>query len=152
MSNTINFKFIKIRDVKTPTRGTKFSAGLDFYIPDDYDENALIVHPRKDIFISSGIKIDMMCQPVALVAMNKSGIAVQDHLTVGACVVDSDYQGEIFFHLINNSDGRVILKPGMKIVQFLVVPVLFPQLIETDMLFETETERKDGCLGSTNNK
>ncbi len=32
-------KIKKIRDVKTPSRGTPDSAGIDFYIPDDYMES-----------------------------------------------------------------------------------------------------------------
>ena len=144
----INFKFKKIRDVKTPTRGTEFSAGLDFYIPNDVDK--VVVQPGKDVFIASGIKIDMMCQPVALIVFNKSSIAVKYNLTVGACVVDSDYQGEIFIHLFNNGDKIVTLTPGQKITQLIAVPIYYPEMIETDDLFLTETTRKNGCLGSTN--
>ena len=29
------FRFIKVRDVKSPSRGNKGDAGLDFYIPED---------------------------------------------------------------------------------------------------------------------
>lgn len=148
----INFKFTKIRDVKSPTRGTTCSAGLDFYIPNDYDESRLSIKPHGDIFIASGIKVDMMCQPVAFIGFNKSGIAVKHHLIVGACVVDSDYQGEIFIHLINTSDKEIKLSAGMKIVQLVAVPVYYPNMIETDMLFETKTERGEGKLGSTNEK
>ena len=32
-------KISRVRDVKMPTRGTKGSAGLDFYVPNDYPEN-----------------------------------------------------------------------------------------------------------------
>ena len=29
-------RIFKIRDVKTPTRGTNMSAGIDLYIPNDF--------------------------------------------------------------------------------------------------------------------
>lgn len=162
----INFKFKKIRDVNTPTRGTALSAGLDFYVPNDYDIMQLRILPHQDLLIHSGIMVDMMSQPVAFVAMNKSGVVSsrtaknranipqkkEDHcgsIVVGACVVDSDYQGEIMLHVINTSDYTIMIHPGEKIAQFLAVPVYFPEMIETDMLFESPTDRGDGKMGST---
>ena len=31
-------KIVKVRNVKTPERGTNKSAGIDFYIPEDFKE------------------------------------------------------------------------------------------------------------------
>lgn len=36
------FRFIKVRDVKTPSRGNAGDAGLDFYIPRNLDPQQLI--------------------------------------------------------------------------------------------------------------
>ena len=49
-------KIKKIKDVKTPTRGTSKSAGFDFYIPNDFNlgENFNLL-PQKSINIPSGI-------------------------------------------------------------------------------------------------
>lgn len=33
--NMNRFRFIKVRDVKSPSRGNEGDAGLDFYIPED---------------------------------------------------------------------------------------------------------------------
>ena len=33
--NMNKFRFIKVRDVKSPSRGNEGDAGLDFYIPED---------------------------------------------------------------------------------------------------------------------
>lgn len=47
-------KIVKVRNVKTPTRGTGLSAGLDFYIPEDFE--AKQIWPGESINIPSGIK------------------------------------------------------------------------------------------------
>lgn len=146
----MNIKFKRIRDVEAPTRGTTHSAGIDFYVPNDCNQDGLYVPPHGDILLHSGICVDMMCADMALIAFNKSGVAYNQSLVVGACVVDSDYQGEIMIHLINVSDFTQVLRPGQKIAQYVAVPILYPELIETDDLFLTKTERGDGGFGSTN--
>ena len=52
-------KIAKIREVKTPTRGTDGSAGIDFYIPDDYPQHLCVIHPGTRCFIPSGIKANV---------------------------------------------------------------------------------------------
>jgi hypothetical protein len=47
----------KIRNVKTPNRGTKGSAGIDFFIPFDFTPTKLL--PNESILIPSGIKCDI---------------------------------------------------------------------------------------------
>ena len=143
-------KISKIRDVKTPTRGTPGSAGIDFYVPNDYPEELCEVKPLERYFIPSGIKANVP-EGFALIAMNKSGVALKKGLTVGACVVDSDYQGEIHLHLINTSDSTVRIKPGDKLTQFLLVPVdhCDIEVVDAESLFTTQTTRGSGGFGST---
>jgi len=143
-------KIAKVRDVKTPTRGTPGSAGIDFYVPNNYPTNLCTVSPGERYFIPSGIKANVP-EGYALIAMNKSGIALKKGLMVGACVVDSDYQGEIHLHLINASTKEVEIEPGGKLVQFLLVPVNHCEVEEVtkELLFENETERGAGGFGST---
>ena len=99
-------KISKTRKVKTPTRGTDGSAGIDFYVPDNYPANLCTVDPGERLFIPSGIRADVP-DGHALVAFNKSGVALKKGLDVGACVVDSDYQGEIHLHLFNISNAML---------------------------------------------
>ena len=142
-------KISKIRDVKTPTRGTELSAGLDFYIPEDYyQKNPL--WPNQSVCIPSGIKVNVSAGH-ALVAFNKSGVALKKHLDVGACVVDEDYQGEIHLHLTNVGKDKVFLEAGEKIVQFLLIPVSYAtvELVDEEELYEAETDRGSGGFGST---
>ena len=48
-------KITKVRDVKTPTRGTNKSAGLDFYVPNT--EKTIVLNPGGHAVIGSGIKV-----------------------------------------------------------------------------------------------
>jgi len=142
-------KITKIREVKTPTRGTPLSAGLDFYIPEDYyQKNPL--WPNQSVCIPSGIKADVPSGH-ALVAFNKSGVALKKSLDVGACVVDEDYQGEIHLHLTNVGKDKVFLSAGEKIVQFLLLPVSYAniEVVSEEELYQAPTSRGDGGFGST---
>jgi dUTP pyrophosphatase len=87
----------------------------------------------------------------ALIAFNKSGIALKRSLVCGACVVDADYQGEIHLHLINVGTKHVFIEPGMKLIQFLLLPVNHCDLTEVnnDNLFNESTDRGSGGFGST---
>jgi len=83
--------------------------------------------------------------------MNKSGISLNKNLMVGACVVDSDYQGEIHLHLINAGSQSTTISPGDKLVQFLLVPIDHGEvnLVEESELFSDISERGEGGFGST---
>lgn len=143
-------KITKIRDVKTPTRGTIGSAGIDFYVPNDYPNSLRRIEPNEAFFIPSGIKANVP-EGYALIAFNKSGVALKKGLTVGACVVDSDYQGEIHLHLINTSYKAVTIEPGEKLTQFLLIPVdhCSVEVVDETDLFVNESERGTGGFGST---
>lgn len=140
-------KIAKIRNVKTPTRGTKLSAGIDFFIPDDFPETTLMPHDQ--IKIGSGIKVSVP-KGYALIGYNKGGVAVQG-LVLGACLVDEDFQGEIQIHLFNITNNLVVLKPKQKIVQFVLAPVFYDEIEVTseENLYKEITERGEGGFGST---
>lgn len=165
---TVNFS--KIRDVKLPERATSGSAGIDFFVPEfnfqfrkDFTElnrkygskigtQEIAIPATCRVLIPSGIKY-LIPNDYALVAMNKSGIASSIGLTVGACVCDSDYQGEYIISLINTSDMPVRILSGSKIVQMLLLPV--PQFdirylpIEDLEMVRSDSERGEGGFGST---
>lgn len=141
-------KIKRIRDVKMPTRGTVDSAGIDFYLPDEYD--ILCIEPGESIFIPSGIKCNVP-KGFMLMAANRSSIGKKGML-VGASIVDSDYTGEIHINLWNVSDKTHNFYSGDKIIQFILIPVNMIDIEEVDELDEIETERGNNGFGSTNNK
>ena len=146
-------KYSKIRKVKSLTRGTSQSAGIDFYIPDDWNNGMpRSIAPGGRALIPSGIKVNLPAG-YALVAFNKSGVATKTGLIVGACVVDEDYQGEIHLSVINTNQpfeiydadghysttsGYVTINPGEKLVQFILVPVNYsmPEEVAENMLYD----------------
>lgn len=141
--NRLNY--YKTKSVKSPKIGTSGSAGIDFFIPDDFEP--CMLEPMHDIKINLGIVTEFE-EGLALIAHNKSGVATKMKLTVGACVVDSDYRGEIHAHMFNLGEEPVELVPGMKIVQFILQPYVKPVLCELDQM-PLDTERGAGGFGST---
>ena len=138
-------KFQKLRDVKSPERGTSKSAGIDFFIPSDY--SPVFLHKGMDAIIPSGIRVKIP-EGYALIAFNKSGVAKKG-LSIGACVVDEDYTGEIHLHVYNRGLNSVRLVPGQKLVQFILIPVCYANLEEDEKLSFRPTERGSGAFGST---
>lgn len=142
-------KIAKVRSVKTPARGTKLSAGLDFFVPDDLPEE-IILQPGDSANIPSGIHAKIP-HGYALIAFNKSGIATKKDLIVGACVVDEDYQGEMHLHVMNVGKKPQAIIPGQKLVQMVLVPVSYDTCEECslDELYPEKSERGEGGFGST---
>lgn len=149
LTNTI-MKIVKTKDVKTPERGTPLSAGLDFFVPNDFKARWLT--SGDSVNIASGIYAKIP-DGHALIALNKSGIALTKNLQVGACVIDEDYQGEIHLHVTNIGFQPSLISPGEKLVQFLLVPVRYEgvEVIKhLNDLYPEESQRKDGNFGHTN--
>jgi dUTP pyrophosphatase len=152
---TKELKFTKVRDVKSPTRAHPSDCAIDFYVPNDFQ--AVRMEIGHDILIPSGIKVripDGFC----LLASNKSGIATKKGLVVGAELIDTEYLGEIHIHLAKVTRSRDtsldndIIKPGDKIVQFILMPINYAQPLEiSNEEYDAlgETERNAGGFGST---
>lgn len=172
-NNITPLYFTKVRNVKSPTRGTKRSAGIDFYVPEfderfivdlkskngsimfEYDGEKpipnIVLYPHNRILIPSGIYVKIH-HNFALIAHNKSGVASKKGLDILASVVDEDYQGEIHLNVVNTGTENVIIQPGEKLVQFILIPVLYAKLQEVETLeglYPEITERGTGGFGST---
>jgi len=148
MSLPQTLRFCKIRDVQSPSRAHQYDAGIDFYVPGDYKSDG--IKPGHAAKIPSGIKVNVGVG-MALVAFNKSGVATKHGLQVGACVVDSGYEGEVHLHVMNVSHRNVWVLPDTKLVQFLYIPIALPQIVEIEQhrLFDIQSQRGVGGVGST---
>jgi len=160
--------YSKIRDVQSPFYATEGSAGIDFYVPKfdkefinefniknnegySFHDGNLVVHSGYRVLIPSGIKVHVP-YGYALIGFNKSGIASKYGLILGPQVIDSDYQGEVYFGLINTSNKAAFIKPDMKIIQLVLLPVARPDVLDEvpiDDLYVEETTRGVGGFGST---
>lgn len=173
-------KFLKVREVKSPTRANKYDAGIDFYVPEFtpeflkdlkaknpdnvINELFIVLRPGERILIPSGIHCQMENNDRALIAANKSGVVTKHGLIFGAQVVDYEYQGEIHLSLINTNkkidhkgNGFVVIVPGMKILQFLEMPIFTSEVEITENqtpneFYEEVTTRGAGGFGSTDKK
>ena len=85
---------------------------------------------------------------------NRSSVAAKRGLLVGACVVDSGYDGEVFINLHNVGSETQTVMAHEKIAQVVLVPVVHFRALETaGDLYEwypiTISARGEGALGST---
>jgi dUTP pyrophosphatase len=86
---TVQFKKLH-PDAIIPTRGTPHSAGFDLYAIKDM----LITGGCGNVIIPTGIAVQLPEGTYGRIAM-RSGLAVKQHLSVSAGVIDVDYTGEI---------------------------------------------------------
>jgi len=137
---------------KMPVRAYPTDAGMDlFYCPSDERDwgKAMKVGAGESRILGTGLKIEVP-EGYMLEIKNKSGIASKNHLLVGACVVDRNYDGEIFVNLNNVGRLTTSIVAGQKIAQAVFVKIETDvELIESDSIYDSETDRGDGALGST---
>ena len=95
-----------------------------------FENGVLEVAPGAHVAIPSGIKT-IIPQGLAMMMVNKSGVATKLKLDHSACLIDSEYRDELIFCFFNhNHIDPVKIEPGMKITQGLIVPVINLKLSE----------------------
>ena len=144
----MNLRVYRIREnAKLPVRAHAADAGIDlFYCPDK--EHAMYgmdycVHPSESKSVPTGIKVEVP-YGYMLEIKNKSSVAAKKQLIVGACVVDSGYNGEVFVNLHNVGPLAQIVEPGRKIAQAVLIPVEHCVITEC----ETDTLNDNSNLSS----
>ena len=132
-------------EAELPIRGTLGSAGYDIVACLD---NEIIIQPGETVKIPTGFATSFRRDYVALV-YSRSGLATKQGLVVaqGTAVIDSDYRGEWFIPLYNQSKEPQMVRGGDRVAQLLVQPVCKIKAIEVDEL--NQTKRGDGGFGST---
>ena len=146
-TNKKTYKYYRHGEVKSPTRGTKNSSGIDFYSPID-----ITVAANSDVLIDSLLSIEIP-HGYDLVFHDKSGIATKKKLTTLAKVVDSDYRypNRVHFHLWNLSNQPVEIKAGDKIIQGIIRKTeLWAIEEDTTMAAKKYHSERTGGFGSTN--
>ncbi|WP_298752202.1 hypothetical protein [uncultured Arcobacter sp.] len=148
-SKKLEFRFSRIKDVEPPFKKHKEDAGIDFYVPNDFKD--IVVNPNETVVIPLGIKVQVP-KGYALVFFNRGSVAVKKGLTVGACVIDEPFQGEVILNLINETTYPTEIKAGEKIIQGLLIEVPEVEFNEVPIeeLYSEKTARGEGMLGSTN--
>jgi len=146
-------EYAKVRSTAhDPDRANPSDAGLDvFYSPEEPTTVAL--HPGDSKILETGLKFGVP-HGYMLEVKNRSSVAAKKSLLVGACVIDSGYDGEVFINLHNVGSRLQCISPGDKIAQLVLTPVVHfrPTLAEESELYAhpmTISNRGDGALGST---
>lgn len=140
--------------VVLPRRGTKHSAGFDIFCPTKgpHREEKYTLQPGESIIIPTGLRF-VIPEGTYLEVKNRGSVAAKRGLICGACVIDSDYTGEVFINLINVSAECREVRGGEAIAQIIHKKYLHSELvlIEPDK-YTKKTKRGSGALGSTNTK
>ena len=108
-----------------PTRANPSDAGLDVYYSAKADglHQALTLSPGQSKVIPTGLRFGVP-HGYMLEAKNRSSVAAKRGLLVGACVIDSGYDGEVFINLHNVGAVTQTIEVGTKIAQLVLVPVV----------------------------
>ena len=136
-----------------PVRANPSDAGLDLRF-NPVNGGTYILAAGDSAILPTGLKFGVP-HGYMIQIMNRSGNAAKKQLMVGACVVDSGYNGEVFVNLHNIGPKPQTIEAGMKIAQAVVIPALPVRFLETrnDNLYDwwpiTISGRGDGALGST---
>ena len=139
--------------VKTPSRSNPSDAGLDIFAHLGKIGDHKSVLPSSSILIPTGLKFGVP-HGYMLQVMNRSSIAAKRGLVVGAHVVDSGYDGEVFINLHNVGSRSQDIYHGDKIAQLVMIPVVPFRAMENpdNDLYDdgiSISKRGDGALGST---
>lgn len=142
------------RGAKKPSRANPSDAGLDvFYCPKDPKVSSASLKPGENMLLPTGLRVGVP-HGYMLQVCNRSSIGAKKSLVVGAHIVDSGYDGEIFIDLHNIGTDTQFIAAEDKIAQLVLVPVVHfrPVQIEDASLYREDislSKRGDGSLGST---
>ena len=134
----------------SPTRSNTSDAGLDVYA---FLSEPIDIAWGESAVIPTGLKFGIP-HGYMIEVKNRSSVAAKKGLVVGACVIDSGYDGEVFINLHNIGRNTQKIFHGDKIAQLVMVPVVhfYPKEVTVDALYRhdiTISNRGDGALGST---
>ena len=150
-------EYKKRKGATSPKRSNPSDAGLDvFYCPTDPNVSAAKLDPGENQLFSTGLRFGVP-HGYMLQVCNRSSMGAKRSLIVGAHIIDSGYDGEVFIDLHNIGKETQFVSVGDKIAQLILVPVVHFRALETkegDLYSEpiTISERGDGALGSTDKK
>ena len=158
----IEYKRIR-ENVRPPERANPSDAGLDLFFNPEPEGllpspqfDSIEIKPGRSAVVPTGYRFGIP-HGYMLEIKNRSGVAAKRSLLVGACVVDSGFDGEVFVNLHNVGTKTQTLEPHTKIAQAVMVPVVHFRAVETSAEpYEwypiTMSNRGDGALGSTDKK
>jgi dUTP pyrophosphatase len=135
----------KVRpDAVLPSRAYDGDAGLDLSAAE-----GVVLAPGQRAVVGTGLAVAVPEGHAGFV-QPRSGLAAKHGITIvnAPGLVDSGYRGEVKVVLLNTGDQPFAVEPGMRIAQFVVLPVAAVELVEVADLPDTERgERGYGSSG-----
>lgn len=123
-----------------PFRAHANDAGADVFIPSKF--NRTLLHPNEIKRIPLGLGLEVPDGYAAFV-FPRSGLSSKG-ITCELPPIDSGYRGEINAIVTNCSSSVVLLEPGQRIGQLVVLPIII-----ADFITEEIEERGTDGFGST---
>jgi dUTP pyrophosphatase len=110
-------------DIPLPEHATDGSAGVDLRACLD---EPLLIKPGETHLIGTGIAVHIADPAFAAMLLPRSGLGHKHGIVLGNLVglIDSDYQGELKVSCWNRGDTEFTVKPGERICQMIIVPVV----------------------------
>ncbi len=130
-------------DAKMPQAARSGDVAYDLYSSVDYE-----LKPRERYAVPTGIALEIP-EGYEGQVRPRSGLALKEGVTVlnTPGTIDSGYRGEVKTIMINLGEKPFKITKGMRISQLAIRPVPEVELIEADVL--SDTERGEGGFGST---
>lgn len=140
----VNVKKVRT-EARLPYRGSAFAAGYDLHA---CVGEPIVIEPGESFKFATGLAFELPNGYFGGV-FARSGLSTNRGLRPANCVavVDSDYRGEVFVPLRNDSTEPQTIYPDERIAQLVILPFLAVDFNEVDEL--SETERGKGGFGST---
>ncbi|TYC72306.1 dUTP diphosphatase [Stappia sp. BW2] len=133
------------RDLPLPAYQSVLAAGLDLLAAVD---GKVTLAPGARALVPTGLAMALPAGYEAQVRP-RSGLAAKYGVTVlnTPGTIDADYRGEVKVILINLGEDPFEISRGDRIAQMVIAPVLQADIVEVEVL--SETERGTGGFGST---
>lgn len=123
-----------------PVRAHATDAGADILSP-----RSFMLPAHSSAIIRTGVHVELLPNTAGMLK-SKSGLNIF-HDIVGEGVIDEGFTNEIVVKLYNLGNDPYQFVRGDKIIQLVVVPVLYPDIVQVDEI--TGGERGDAGYGST---
>ena len=123
-----------------PVRAHATDAGADILTP-----RSFMLPAHSSAIIRTGVHVELLPNTAGMLK-SKSGLNIF-HDIVGEGVIDEGFTNEIVVKLYNLGNDPYQFVRGDKIIQLVVVPVLYPDIVQVDEI--SGGERGDAGYGST---
>lgn len=128
-----------------PIYSSENASGADAYA---CIKEEMVLEPGMSCLVPTGLRCEIP-HGYEIQVRPRSGLALKNQITVlnTPGTIDADYRGEIGIILINHGKNSFVIKPGMRIAQFVVAETIQANFLVAETL--SATTRGEGGFGHT---